>query len=323
MTGAALPSPSHTVAILALDGVLPLDLGIPAQVFSPRPTTPYRPVVCGVSPRVSTTAGFDLNVSGTLTDVAAAATVVVPGYSPHARPLPPQVLDVLAAAHDRGARMVSICIGAFALAAAGVLDGRRVTTHWQNADELAKLYPRLQVDPGVLYVDDGDVLTSAGVTSGMDLCLHIVRRDLGAGIANDIARRVVAAPHREGGQTQFIETPLARDEQASLAPTRAWALEHLAQPLTVADLARHANVSERTLTRRFAADTGQSPLQWLLRVRIDHARVLLERGESSSVEEVARSVGLGTAANLRLHFRRLVGTTPTAYRHAFATPLSG
>ena len=319
MSGAALPSTSHTVAILALDGVLPLDLGIPAQVFSPRPTTPYRPVVCGVLPQVSTTAGFDLNVSGTLADVAAADTVVVPGYSPHARPLPPQVLDVLKAAHGRGARMVSICIGAFALAAAGVLDGRRVTTHWQNADELAKTYPHLHVDPDVLYVDDGDVLTSAGVTSGMDLCLHIVRRDLGASIANDIARRVVAAPHREGGQTQFIEAPLARNEHTSLAPTRAWALEHLAEPLTVADLARHANSSERTLTRRFAADTGQSPLQWLLRARVDQARVLLERG-GNSVEEVARSVGLGTAANLRLHFRRLIGTTPTAYRHAFATP---
>ena len=322
MTAAALLSTPHTVAILALDGVLPLDLGIPAQVFSPRRTPPYRPVVCGVSPRVSTTAGFDLNVSGTLTDVAAADTVVVPGYSPHARPLPPQVLDVLAAAHGRGARMVSICIGAFALAAAGVLDERRVTTHWQNADELARTYPRLHVDPDVLYVDDGNVLTSAGVTSGMDLCLHIVRRDLGAGIANDIARLVVAAPHREGGQAQFIEAPLAPDGHTSLAPTRAWALEHLAQPLTVADLARHANASERTVTRRFAAETGQSPLQWLLRVRVDQARVLLERGESS-VEEVARGVGLGTAANLRLHFRRLVGTTPTAYRYAFATPLKG
>jgi len=307
------------VAILALDGVLPLDLAIPAQVFGPRASTPYRSVVCGTSPHVSTTGGFGLTVPGTLDDVITADTVVVPGYSPHARPLPPQVLDVLSDAHARRARMVSICIGAFALAAAGVLDGRRVTTHWRDTEELAKTYPRLRVDPDVLYVDDGDVLTSAGVTSGMDLCLHIIRRDLGAQIANDIARRVVAAPHREGGQAQFIDAPLARDEHTSLAPTRAWALEHLSQPLTVADLARHASTSERTLTRRFTADTGLSPLQWLLRVRIDRARELLESGEHG-VEEVARSTGLGTAANLRLHFRRLVGTTPTAYRSTFAAP---
>ena len=306
------------MAILALDGVLPLDLGIPVQVFGPRTSTPYRVLVCGVSHRVSTSAGFGLEVPGTLADVAGADTVVVPGYSPHARQLPAPVLDALVTAQARGARMVSICIGAFALAAAVILDGRRVTTHWQNTAELAAAYPHLAVDPDVLFVDEGTVLTSAGVSSGMDLCLHIVRRDLGARVANDIARRVVAAPHREGGQAQFIQAPVARDEHSSSGSTRTWAVEHLAEPLTVTDLARHAGVSERTLTRRFATDTGSSPLQWLLRTRIDRARELLESGHTS-IDHIAQDTGLGTAANLRLHFRRLVGTTPTNYRASFSS----
>jgi transcriptional regulator GlxA family with amidase domain len=307
---------THTVAVLALDGVIPIDLGIPTQVFARRVNTPYRAIVCGQAPVVRTSADFDLAVSGTLADLAGADTVVVPGYSPHARALPAAVLGSLAAAHSRGARMVSICVGAFALAAAGVLDGRRVTTHWQNAAELAAAYPHLTVDPGVLYVEDGNVLTSAGVSSGIDLCLHIVRRDLGAPIANELARSLVAAPHRDGGQTQFIKTPVAAYDGQSLGPTRAWALEHLDQPITLADLAQHAGTSERTLTRHFSAETGLTPLQWLLRARVDTARDLLEN-DNLAIDRVAERCGLGSAANLRLHFRRLVGTTPTSYRNQF------
>jgi transcriptional regulator GlxA family with amidase domain len=307
---------THTVAVLALPGVVPIDLGIPVQVFGARPNTPYRVVVCGAQAGVTSAGGFDITVRGTLADLARADTVVVPGYSPHAEPLPSVVTEQLAAAHARGARMVSICVGAFALAAAGVLDGRRVTTHWQNAHELAAAYPALTVDPDVLYVDDGDVLTSAGVSSGIDLCLHMVRTDLGALVANDLARALVAAPHRDGGQMQFIRAPISAQEGSSLATTRAWALAHLADPITVSDLARSAGTSTRTFSRRCAAETGLAPLQWLLRARVDAARSLLEQGDSS-VERVAQRCGLGTAANLRVHFRRFVGTTPTNYRQQF------
>jgi transcriptional regulator GlxA family with amidase domain len=210
---------------------------------------------------------------------------------------------------------VSICTGAFALAAAGLLDGLQATTHWRDIDELAERYPRVTVDRGVLYIDNGQVLTSAGVASGVDLCLHIVRRDCGAAVANRLARLIVSAPHREGGQTQFIETPLGTSD-GSLSSTRVWALEHLEHQLSVRDLARHASVSERTFARRFVDETGSSPLQWLLSARIQRARELIETADLS-VDQVAQRCGLGTATNLRLHFRRLVGTTPTSYRKAF------
>jgi transcriptional regulator GlxA family with amidase domain len=311
---------AHRVAILALDAVLPLDLGIPAQIFRSSRASPYSLTVCGLRPEVATTAGFSLLVPGDLGDVRRADTVIVPGFWPPERELPDEVLDTLAEAYARGRRLVSICTGAFALAAAGVLDGLRAATHWQEADLLAARYPAVTVDPRVLYVDEGTVLTSAGVSSGIDLCLHVVRRDLGAAAANAAARRLVAAPHREGGQAQFIERPVesgdARRAGVSLAPTRDWALHHLDQPLTVRDLAAHAGVSERTFARRFRAETGVPPLQWLLRARIDRARELLETG-NLSVDQVAARTGTGTAANLRLHFRRLVGTTPTSYRRSF------
>ncbi|HEY3926458.1 MAG TPA: helix-turn-helix domain-containing protein [Acidothermaceae bacterium] len=210
---------------------------------------------------------------------------------------------------------MSICTGAFALAAAGLLDGLQATTHWRDIDELAERYPRVTVDRGVLYIDNGQVLTSAGVASGVDLCLHIVRRDCGAAVANRLARLIVSAPHREGGQTQFIETPLGTSD-GSLSSTRVWALEHLEHQLSVRDLARHASVSERTFARRFVDETGSSPLQWLLSARIQRARELIETADLS-VDQVAQRCGLGTATNLRLHFRRLVGTTPTSYRKAF------
>lgn len=307
----------RSVAILALDGVVPLDLGIPVQVFRTRPDTAYRTTVCGVGSEVVTSGGFTLSVSGRLEDLAHFDTVVVPGYFPHDQALPAAVLHALADAHAQGARMVSICVGAFALAQAGILDGRPVTTHWHHTAELAARYPTLRVDPDVLYVDDGNVLTSAGVSAGMDLCLHIVRRDLGNRVANTLARSLVAAPHREGGQAQFIRTPVPPIGDESTAATRKWALQRLDHDLSLTDLARHSHTSTRTLTRRFVHETGLPPLRWLLRARIDLACDLLE-DDQVTVEQVAHRAGLGSAANLRLHFRRLTGTTPTAYRALFS-----
>ncbi|WP_033288981.1 GlxA family transcriptional regulator [Amycolatopsis jejuensis] len=310
----------HRVAVLALDGLTPLDLAIPAQIFQSRPETPYEVTVCALGSPVATTAGFGLVAEGGLAQVRAADTVVVPGFDPGAQPPfrrpPDAVLEALADARDRGKRVVSICTGAFALAAAGVLDGLHATTHWLHIDELERTFPEVRVDRDVLYVDEGDVLTSAGVCCGIDLCLHIVRRDLGAMVANRIARGLVAAPHRDGGQAQYVPAPVAEAGEATLAETRGWALERLDDPLTLVALARHAGLSQRTFMRRFADETGTTPLQWLLNARVGRARELLETTEHS-VDRVARDSGLGTAANLRLHFRRVLGTTPTAYRRAF------
>jgi AraC family transcriptional regulator, transcriptional activator FtrA len=212
--------------------------------------------------------------------------------------------------------VASICTGAFVLAQAGLLDGRRATTHWAYAERLAERYPAVTVNPGVLYVDEGDVLTSAGVAAGIDLCLHLVRRDHGAEVANAVARRIVVAPHRDGGQAQFVEAPLPVGEGRGLEATRAWAARRLREPLTVAAMARHAACSERTFARRFRAETGTTPLQWLLGQRVLHARRLLEATDLP-VEDVADAAGFGTAASLRSHFRRATATTPLAYRRTF------
>lgn len=310
----------HRVAVLALDGMAPLDLAIPLQIFGTRTETPYQVSVCGPAGSVSSTSGFALAVTGGLDVLRAADTLIVPGsgpeFPPQSGPLPPAVLDALVAARDRGRRVVSICTGAFALAAAGLLDGLHATTHWRYTDLLEREHPAVHVDRDVLYVDEGDILTSAGMCCGIDLCLHIVRRDLGAVVANQIARSIVAAPHREGGQAQYVPAPVAVTGDTSLADTRAWALERLGQPLTVPQLARHAGMSERSFMRRFAEETGTTPLQWLVGARLALARELLETTDQS-IDLVARDSGLGSAANLRLHFRRALNTTPTAYRRAF------
>ncbi|MEV5753669.1 helix-turn-helix domain-containing protein [Actinoallomurus sp. NPDC052308] len=305
----------HRVAVLALDGVTPLDLAIPAQIFNARPETPYEMTVCALDSKVTTTAGFTLVAGGGLEQVRAADTVIVPGFEPLLRP-PEAVLGVLAEARDRGRRVTSICTGAFALAAAGVLDGLHATTHWKHVEDLERDFPAVKVDRDVLYVDEGDVLTSAGVCCGIDLCLHIVRRDLGAVVANQIARGLVAAPHRDGGQAQYVPAPVAEAGEASLSETREWALHRLGEPLTLRVLAGHAGLSQRTFMRRFTEETGTTPLQWLLGARLGRARELLETTDYS-VDRVAQECGLGTAANLRLHFRRALGTTPTAYRRTF------
>ncbi|WP_188190419.1 GlxA family transcriptional regulator [Nonomuraea sp. SYSU D8015] len=307
----------HRVAVLALHRVIPFDLGIPTSVFAQRSGTPYRMTVCAEKPgEVATDAGFAVRVTGGLNMARRADTIIVPGYALDARPAP-AVLELLAKAHDQGKRIVSICTGAFALAAAGVLDGRQATTHWRHADQLAEQFPRVRVNRDALYVDEGSVLTSAGISAGIDLCLHIARTDLGARVANDIARDIVAAPHRGGGQSQYIQRSVPPERGTSLAATRAWALGQLHRPLTVADLARHAGLSERTLARRFVAETGVSPLQWLLAARIDLAREYLERNDLS-IEQIADRCGLGTPANFRTHFRRLLGTSPADYRKTFA-----
>jgi transcriptional regulator GlxA family with amidase domain len=306
----------HHVAVLALPDVVAFDLSTPAQIFGNEPGR-YAFTACGVRVgSVRTTTGFAVDVPRGLDALAEADTVLVPGLRPAHWPPPDAVLDGLCAAHARGARVASICTGAFVLAHAGLLDGRRATTHWAHAQQLAERYPAVTVDPEVLYVDGGDVLTSAGVAAGIDLCLHLVRRDHGAEVANAAARRIVVAPHRDGGQAQFVEAPLPPAGERGLALTRAWAAQRLREPLTVAAMARHAACSERTFARRFRAETGTTPLQWLLRQRVLHARRLLEATDLA-VEDVAGQAGFGTAASLRSHFRRATATTPVAYRRSF------
>jgi transcriptional regulator GlxA family with amidase domain len=305
----------HRIAVLALADVVAFDLATPFQLLG----RDYELTLCATEPGpVQTTSGFPLDASHGLDALAEADTVIVPGFDPRgAWPPPRPALDALRAAHARGARVASICTGAFALGAAGLLDGRRVTTHWRHAAQLAELYPRAQVDPGVLYIDDGDLLTSAGVAAGIDLCLHLLRRDHGAEAANAVARQTVVAPHRSGGQAQFIERAVPDDDAGGLEATRAWALQRLDRPLTVAQLARHACTSERTFARRFRQETGTTPLKWLHAQRVDNARRLLE-GSELPVETVAQRCGFGSAAILREHFRRATATTPTAYRRTFA-----
>jgi transcriptional regulator GlxA family with amidase domain len=247
--------------------------------------------------------------------------VIVPGVGERELRRPEPVLAALRAADRRGARIVSICTGAFVLAQAGLLDGRRAATHWRDASTLARLFPEVTVDRDVLYVDEGRVLTSAGVAAGIDLCLHLVRRDLGAEEANRIARRMVVAPHRGGGQAQFVERPVPATSGDGLGPTCAWMLERLDEPLTVQEMARHAARSERSFARHFRAATGTTPLRWLHEQRVLHARRLLEETDLP-VEDVARRAGFGTATSLRTHFVRATRTTPTAYRRAF-TPRAG
>ncbi|HEX6678852.1 MAG TPA: helix-turn-helix domain-containing protein [Actinomycetes bacterium] len=309
----------HHVVTLLLDDCVLLDVAIPVHVFGYHGGDRYRFTLAG--PRrgpVRSSTGVVLHADAGLRALATADTVVVPGYDEVLRPPPAAVLTALRAAAERGARVVSICTGAFALAHAGLLDGRRATTHWVAATKLADRFPSVTVDPNVLYVDDGAVLTSAGVAAGLDLCLHLVRCDHGAAVAAAIARHTVVAPHRAGDQAQFIEQPIPAPGAGgtSLQVTRNWALDHLHEPLGLARLAQHAGVSPRTFARRFPAETGTTPLQWLLAQRVLLARQLLEQTDHP-VESVARACGFRTAPNLRRHFSRVTGTTPTAYRHAF------
>jgi len=312
-------SRNHRIAVLVLEGAKPLDVGIPAQVFAHRPTMPYEVRVCGAAPGLVTGGdGLSYHVAEGLEALGQADTVFIPGYRDPATTEPPAaVVGALLEARERGARLAAISTGAFTLAATGLLDGRRATTHWHYTRALAERHPLVQVDETVLFVDEGQVLTSAGAASGIDLCLHLVRNDHGVGLSNEVARRVVAAPFRSGGQAQYVPRVVPETMGELFSETRQWALERLAEPLTLDELARNAGVSVRTFSRRFAESTGYTPMRWVLRARIDAARELLERSDLG-VEEVATRVGLGTGANLRLHFQRILGTSPTEYRHTFS-----
>jgi transcriptional regulator GlxA family with amidase domain len=329
-TMAALPRPSgkssprHTVATVICDGVAPFEMAVPCEVFgidrSELGVPWYRHLVCAVgSPPIRSSMGFTIDTPYGLDEVVKADTVVVPAWGEaQLDDPPPALLDALRTAHRRGARILSVCSGAFVLAAAGLLDGRRATTHWMHAEALAARYPRIEVDPDVLYVDNGDVMTSAGTAAGIDLCLHVVRLDFGAEIANAVARRMVVPPHREGGQAQFVETPMMNGEPGTdrFAATLEYMLEHLDESLSVETMAERAAMSPRTFARRFRATTGTTPGQWLVRQRILLAQRLLETTEDP-VESIAVRCGFGTAAGLRLHFRRVLATSPLVYRRTF------
>ncbi|OLB82101.1 MAG: AraC family transcriptional regulator [Actinobacteria bacterium 13_2_20CM_2_71_6] len=313
----------HRIAVLALPDVIAFDLGVPAQVFSGardasgRRYYEVRTCTPDGGP-VRTAAGFAVLPEYDLDLCAVADTVIVPGIHGRSAALhgTPEVHRALRAAHARGTRVMSICTGAFTLAAAGLLDDRPATTHWAWADRFRAAYPQVKLDPDVLFVDDGDVLTSAGVAAGIDLCLHVIRRDHGAAVANRAARRCVVPPWRDGGQSQFIERPLPTQGDATTGPTRAWALEHLDGPLDLAALAGHARMSVRTFTRRFREETGMSPGRWLLGQRVELARRLLE-GTDLPIERVAAQSGFGTAASLRQHLHTAVGVSPATYRRTF------
>ncbi|MET8988275.1 helix-turn-helix domain-containing protein [Nonomuraea wenchangensis] len=311
----------HRIAVVALNHFAPLDFGIPGQVFwaaeTPGGEKLYEVVTCSESRRpVRCSAGYSVQPDHDLDVLDTADTVLVPGI--HAgRVLKDGTLsaELRAALRDRP-RVMSICTGAFVLAAAGLLDGRPATTHWREAPRFAELFPQVKLDPDVLFVDDGDVLTSAGVASGMDLCLHVIRRDHGSEVANRTARRCVMPPWREGGQAQYVERPLPDDTAGGLGATREWMLAHLDRPLDLNALAGHARMSVRTFTRRFREETGVSPARWLAAQRVQHARHLLETTDLG-VEEVARRAGFGTAVSLRQHLHAAVGVAPLAYRHTF------
>jgi transcriptional regulator GlxA family with amidase domain len=327
----------HRVVALCLDGLVAFDLTAPAQAFTSayRTLTPtkggeggigaeggsalYEFSSCSVDGKeVRTTTGFAVMPQAGLAALRKADTVVVPAYFDVFSPPPEIALDALRQAAGRGARVLSVCAGAFALAHAGLLDGRRATTHWAFAAELAKRFPTVDVDTAALYVDEGAVMTSAGLSAGIDLCLHAIRKDFGVAVGERVARHMVAAPHRDGGQAQFIERPTPAEVGAtsSLEETRCWVAERLDKPLDVAAMAGHAGVSPRTFARRFRDETGATPLQWLLSQRVHEARRLLEETDLP-IDAVAWRAGFGTAASLRDHFRRATETTPTAYRRSF------
>jgi len=311
----------RTVAAVVCDGVSPFEFAIACEVFgidrSDLGVPWYRFVVCTPRPPVVTTkAGFELSTPHGLEALRRADTIVVTADDGQGE-REVALHQALRRAHARGARILTVCRGSHTLAAAGLLDGRVASTHWMHADTLARRYPAVTVDAKVLYVDDGDILTSAGTAAGVDLCLHVVRQDYGAEIANAVARRMVVPPHRDGGQAQFVDDPVPDLPSADpFKDTLVWAETHVGEPMTVEDLARRAAMSPRTFARRFRATFGTTPHQWLLRQRVLLAQRLLETTDEG-VELVARRSGFGTAANLRQHFSRSVGTSPQAYRRAF------
>ncbi|MGR6923541.1 helix-turn-helix domain-containing protein [[Actinomadura] parvosata] len=308
----------HTVALAVTDGMLQFELSLAYEVFGADLTHLADPwydfVVCG--PGAVRAGRFLLEPDHGLDHLRAADTVIVPGWADVDVSPPAELVAAVRAAHEAGARVASLCTGAFVLAEAGLLDGKRATTHWAHTRELATRFPEVEVDPDVLYVDNGDVLTSAGKAAAMDLCLHLVRLDHGASVTNAVARRLVVPPHRDGGQSQFVTTPVPAPDNHPLAELFPWVMERLDQPLTVEDLARQARMSARNLGRHFRSVTGTTPLQWLLIQRIRHAQQLLETTDDS-VDTIASATGMGTATTLRRNFNRTVGVPPDTYRRTF------
>lgn len=313
----------HTVAVLALDQVIPFDLATPIEVFTrtrlPDGRIAYRVRICAATATVN--AGtFTLQTPWRLDTLAEADTIILPGCADPAAPVPSEVLNALRQAAANGTRIASICTGAFILAATGLLDGLRATTHWLAADTFAQLHPTIEVDPSVLYVDDGQFLTSAGAAAGLDLCLHLIRRDHGSAVAADAARLSVMPLEREGGQAQFIvhdHPPAPRG--SALETLLSWLQDNAAHDLTLDQIAAQAGMSTRTLNRRFREQTGTTPLQWLLRARIRQAQHLLEATDHP-VDRIAAQVGFNSPTAFRDRFKRIVGTSPHAYRATFHTP---
>ncbi|MEV0850773.1 GlxA family transcriptional regulator [Nocardia fluminea] len=314
----------RSVSVLAYDGMTAFEAGIVIEVFGltwPDIEQPwYELKICTETPDpVRVIGGATMTSPYGLAEFAAADTVVVPSVADPRGRTSPELIDALRRAHGNGSRIVSICSGAFALAAAGLLDGRRATTHWRYADLLRERYPSVEVDPDPLYTDEGDILTSAGCAAGLDLALHLVRNDLGSSVANAVARRLVIQPHRAGGQAQYIESPMPPEPgDAPIARSLSWALEHLADPIGVPDLARVASLSPRTYLRHFVRETGTTPSKWLIAQRIQAALAMLESGDAP-IEEIATAAGFATPVTFRHHFTRAVRTSPSSYRRTFRT----
>jgi transcriptional regulator GlxA family with amidase domain len=316
---------AHRVAVLVRHGVMPMELGLVHQLFrrarSGAGEPLYEVVTCALAPgEVRTDADFPIHVAHGPDALAAADTVIVLAtHELDETETEGRLGDALADAFARirpGTRIASICTGAFVLAAAGLLDGCRATTHWQSSERFRELFPAVRLDPDVLYTDDGDVFTSAGEASGIDLCLHLIRRDHGSTVANEVARASVVPPHREGGQAQFIPRPVPEPRSSSTAAAREWALEHLHRPVSLRELAAQASMSVRSFTRRFREEVGMSPQQWLTRQRVERARQLLEETDLA-VDRIAVDAGFGTAASLRQHLQATLGVSPSAYRGTF------
>ncbi|MCW0369361.1 GlxA family transcriptional regulator [Xanthomonas sacchari] len=311
----------HRIAVVAFDRISPFHLAVPCQVFEARPDTDLPAFdlrVCSADPGpLRTDAGFAIQVQHGLEALDGADTVIVPSWRDAAEPAPAALCQALRRAHAAGAQVVGLCLGTFVLADAGLLDGRPATTHWAALARFAQRHPQVRLQPDVLYVDDGDVLTSAGTVAGIDCCLHLVRRRHGANVANRIARRLVVAPHRQGGQAQYIEQPLpASRRDAQLGPTLDWMLQRLDQPQRLDALAAHARMSRRSFTRQFRQVTGTTVVQWLAHQRLVRAQQLLERTDLP-LERIAADCGFGSAGALRLQFTRDLGLPPSAYRRGF------
>ncbi len=310
------------VVALAYDGLCAFEFACTAEVFGlPRPELGrgwYRFATCALGGRrIRGQYGASMSVDGGLELLAQAGTVMVPGWKGIHVPVPEAIIEALRSAHRRGARLLSICSGSFVLAATGLLDGRRATTHWRYSEALQRRYPHIRVDPDVLYVDEGQVLTSAGSAAGLDLCLHLIRRDFGARIANQVARRLVIPPHRDGGQAQFLDSPVDRRERGPLSVVLERLQRRIHQPLRITEIAGWAAMSERTFIRRFRATTGMTPGDWITHQRIGRAKDLLERS-ALAIDQVAAQCGFGTAMTMRHHFRKRIGLSPIEYRSRFS-----